>query len=204
MKAVIFDFGNVIINIDVPRTFEAFSQISGKSPQKIKALFEQFDVFRRYELGFYKDDEFRESIRQIIGFPFNDKEIDEAWNALLLDVPPSRIELIKLLSINYELFLLSNTNSIHINFCDQLFFRQFGIKNVKSLFKKAFYSFELGLYKPDPKIYQYVLNDIGFNKKEVLFLDDNQQNIEAAKAVGIPSHLITKEEDIHFYLDKYL
>lgn len=204
MKAIIFDFGNVIINIDVPRTFEAFSRLSGKSPQKINQLFDQFQLFKRYESGLFSDLEFREIVRQIIGFPFNDAEIDEAWNALLVDIPSERIELIKQMSLRYPIYLLSNTNNIHIEEANKLFQQQFGIKTVKSLFNKAFYSYEIGLWKPDVAFYNYVLAEINLNANEVVFVDDNEDNINAAKSIGIESYLITKEHDIHFYLNKYL
>lgn len=204
MKAIIFDFGNVIINIDVPRTFEAFSRLSGKSPQRIKSLFEQFQLFKRYESGMFNDLEFREIVRQIVGFPFNDAEIDEAWNALLLDIPDERIELIKQLSLRYPIYLLSNTNNIHIEESNKLFQRQFGIKTVKSLFTAAFYSYEIGLWKPDIAIYRYILKEINLNANEVIFLDDNFDNIHAAKSLGIESYLVTKEQDILYHLNKFL
>ena len=101
IKAVIFDFGNVIINIDLEKTYQAFADLTFKSPNKIKSLFAESDVFRKYESGFYEDDEFRDVIRQTLSYPLNDQEIDKAWNALLLNVPKERIDFLEQLKSKY-------------------------------------------------------------------------------------------------------
>lgn len=93
-SAILFDFGNVIINIDPELTYQAFSSLTGKSLTRIKDKFAESQLFRRYESGHFSDEEFREILRQTLGYPFNDEEIDTAWNSLLLDVPDHRISLI--------------------------------------------------------------------------------------------------------------
>lgn len=183
-KVVIFDFGNVIINIDVPKTYQAFAQLCGKSEEKVKSLFEENDLFKRYETGLFEDDEFRDAVRQILGFPLNDHEIDHAWNALLLDIPAERIQILHTLRESIPIYLLSNTNDIHIQAANQILYKTTGVRDVRDLFTKAYMSYELGLWKPDPAIYTHVLDDLKLKPNEVLFLDDNKANIESASQVG--------------------
>lgn len=184
-KAVIFDFGNVIINIDLNLTYEAFGKLCFKSPEKIRQIFDENDIFKRYELGLFEDDEFREIVRQSIGFPLNDAEIDQAWNALLLDVPLERIEMLRALREKVPVYLLSNTSSIHIQACEKYFQKDLGISGLNELFTRSFLSYEMGLWKPDPEIYLKVLDEIGLKPEEVLFLDDNPHNVESAAELGI-------------------
>jgi glucose-1-phosphatase len=185
IKAVVFDFGNVIINIDVEKTVLAFSELTFKSTTRIKQLFADAEVFKKYETGFYSDDEFRDVIRQILSYPLNDQEIDQAWNALLLDVPKKRLDFLESLKMKYSIYLLSNTNNIHIEQCRQYFRTKFGITNFETIFNETFLSYKMGLWKPEYKIYDAVINKIGLKPQEILFLDDNQDNIDAASDLGI-------------------
>lgn len=183
-KAILLDFGNVIININPELTIEAFAEISGKSVDRIRQKITDSQLFRRYESGMFEDDEFREIVRQTIGYPFSDQEVDKAWNSLLLDVPNKRVELLLELKGRYPLYLLSNTNNIHIKASNKIFQARHGIPNLEILFNKLFLSYEMGLWKPDEEIYLKVLDDIGFAAGDVLFIDDNELNIRSAKEIG--------------------
>jgi glucose-1-phosphatase len=184
-KAIVFDFGNVIININLDLTYAAFAALTFKSVDKVKSIFEADQIFKKYECGFYSDEEFRDVIRQSLAYPLNDNEIDTAWNALLLDVPKHRLEYIEKLRLSIPVYLLSNTNSLHIKACQRYFRKQFGYQNFLDIFKKAYLSYELGLWKPDPRIYQTLIEEIACSPEQILFIDDNLSNIEAAKKEGI-------------------
>jgi putative hydrolase of the HAD superfamily len=184
-KAILFDFGNVIINIDVEKAILAFSELTFKSPARVNQLFADAEVFKKYETGYYSDDEFRDVIRQILSYPLNDQEIDQAWNALLLDVPKKRLDFLESIKMKYPIYLLSNTNNIHIEQCKQYFRTKFGIPNFETIFSETFLSYKMGLWKPDYKIYDAAISKIGCKPEEILFLDDNQDNIDAATDLGI-------------------
>lgn len=197
IKAIVLDFGNVIINIDPELTVSQMAALSSKSTDTVKKLISDSELFRRYETGLFSDEDFREIVRQTLGFPFSDREVDHAWNALLLDVPPERISLLLDLRAKYPLYLLSNTNNIHIQKCNTYFRDHFGISSVDSLFDKAFLSYEMGMWKPDKSIYHQVLNEIGVEPSEMLFIDDNKANINSAKELGITAvHLNPAETDL--------
>lgn len=192
ISAVLFDFGNVIIDIDLQKTIDAFADLTLKSAKQVKTLFDEADIYRKYETGFYNDDEFRDVMRQLLGFPLNDNEIDKAWNALLISSPRHRIEYLERLRIEMPIYMLSNTNKIHIDWCTRYYHKEFGYNNFRNLFRTAFMSYEMGMWKPDKEIYESVLKEINLKPNQVLFLDDNIHNIASAKEMGINCILIEK------------
>jgi glucose-1-phosphatase len=198
-KAVIFDFGNVIINIELQRIYNTFAKFTSKSPAYIEKRLEEDQIFRRYESGQFNDEEFREVIRQTLGFPLSDKEIDTSWNAILLDIPTDRIELIKNIRLKFPIYLLSNTNNIHIEASNLYLKKQHSIENLDLLFDKVFLSYQMGMWKPDVEIYHTVLKQIKLQPHEALFLDDNLKNIESAKAIGMQTILVEPPTSITEY-----
>ncbi len=116
---------------------------------------------------------------------------------MLLDFPKERIELLQRLNKKYRLFLLSNTNEIHFHQYNNDLINQFGF-DLNSLFEKAYYSFELGMRKPDTEIFEYALNDSILDPFETLFIDDLDKNIETARRLGMNTIWIdiTKNDNI--------
>jgi len=204
IKNIIFDLGDVILNIDVPVASLSFSKLSGREQQEILDLFKEKDLFRQFETGTLDEDGFRNYIRELLVFPdWTDEMIDTAWNSLLLDLPPERVELLKNLRKNYRLFLLSNTSSIHITQVNKILEAATGVKKLDDLFDKVYLSYEMGLMKPDPDIYQQVLDEQGLNAEETLFLDDNADNIASASTLGIATIHVRKPTTILEYLEDY-
>jgi glucose-1-phosphatase len=202
-KAVVFDFGNVIINIDVPRTFQSFASLTGKNQSIIERQIADSQLFRRYETGQFEDDEFREIVRQTLGFPLSDRDIDLAWNSLLLDIPKERISLLNQIRAKYPVYLLSNTNHIHIQASNYYIKRNFNGEKLIDWFDKLYLSYEMGLWKPEKAIYQTVLNDLSLSANEVLFLDDNKANIESAAEMGIQTILVEPSKSINHYFSEF-
>ena len=191
IKNIIFDLGAVIINIDVPLAYKAFSSLNNQSVEEIKKKFEASGINQEYEKGNINDADFLNSIRKELGINATDSQITDAWNALLMDLPEERIERIRQLRTKYNLYLLSNTNIIHINSINNILQKNFGIESIKHMFDKAYLSYEIGLIKPYEDIYEYVLKDSNLNKEETVFLDDNADNIKGADKVGIHTIHVT-------------
>ena len=198
-KAVIFDFGNVIINIEFQRIYNSFAKFTSKPIAYIEKRITEDQIFRRYESGQFTDEEFREVIRQTLGFPLSDHEVDTAWNAILLDIPTDRIDLIHKIRQNYPVFLLSNTNNIHITASNNYLKKTHGINSLDILFDQLFLSYEMGMWKPDTEIYFEVLRSINLEPNEVIFFDDNLQNIESAKAIGMQTILVESTTSVVEY-----
>ncbi|MCF0053472.1 HAD family phosphatase [Dyadobacter sp. LJ53] len=204
IKNIIFDLGDVILNIDVPVASKSFAELSGREQAEILELFSKNALFRQFETGELDEAGFRNYVRKILDFSdLSDEAIDTAWNSLLLDLPPERVELLQNLAKNYRLFLLSNTSSIHITQVNKILEASTGIKRLDDLFETVFLSYEMGLMKPDPKIYQKVLEQAGLEAAETLFLDDNLANIEAASKLGIDTIHVQKPVTILEYLKDY-
>ena len=205
IKNIIFDLGDVILNIDVPLASSSFGKLSGRQQHEILTLFKEKELFRLFETGLVDEDAFRNMIRELLEFPdWSEEIIDTAWNSLLLDIPPARIELIKELGKKYRLFLLSNTSSIHIKQVNKILHAATGIERLDDLFEKVYLSYEMGLMKPDPAIYLQVLEESGLVAEETLFLDDNADNITAASKLGIDTILVQKPVTILDYLKDYV
>ena len=198
-KAVIFDFGNVIINIELQRIYQAFAKFTSKPVSYIEKRITEDQIFRRYESGQFTDEEFRDVIRQTLGFPLSDHEVDTAWNAILLDIPTDRIDLIHNIRQKYPVYLLSNTNNIHITASNNYLKKTHGIRSLNELFDKLYLSYEMGLWKPDAEIYREVLRTNKLQPNEVIFFDDNLHNIESAKALGMQTILVEPPTSIIEY-----
>jgi len=195
LKNILFDMGGVIIDLNINATLEAFYNI-GFPPELLKYP-ENYntDVFYKYETGKIGTEEFRESIRLSTGVMFEDSVFDDAWRAMLINIPGERIELIKKLKSKFDLYILSNTSALHTPVFENLFQRNGGV-SMKDLFKKCFYSNEIGYHKPDENAYKYALENAEIEAKETLFLDDNIQNIKAAKDLGFNAIHISKHMDL--------
>ena len=204
IKNIIFDLGDVILNIDVPIASKSFADLSGREQSEILTIFKESEIFRQFETGLMDEPTFRNYVREILNFPdLSDEAIDTAWNSLLLDLPPERVELLKGLATQYRLFLLSNTSSIHITQVNKILEASTGVAKLDDLFEIVFLSYEMGLMKPDTRIYQEVLDKAGLNAEETLFLDDNADNIRGAAQLGIETIHVQKPVTILEYLKDY-
>lgn len=205
IQNIIFDLGDVILNIDIPLTFQAFAELSGLSIAELGKIFNENEIFRKFETGKLSEPQFRQLVRNILEMPhLTDLEIDNAWNTLLLDIPPARIELLHKLAQKYRLFLLSNTSSIHIRRVNEIIKEVSGIAQLNHLFEKVFLSYELGYMKPDHDIYRKVLEMADIIPEQTLFLDDNLANTNAAKELGIKVIHVQKPSTIIEYLTPYV
>jgi putative hydrolase of the HAD superfamily len=192
IKNIIFDFGDIFINLDKPAVFTALAKVGYTeiTPELEK-------IFNDYEMGLMTSDSFIKKLNQI--FPeANPKEIKDAWNSILLDFPEHRLEFIEQLASEkkYRLFLLSNTNEIHIDYAtDSISPERF--ERFKACFEKFYLSHEINLRKPNKDIYEFVLSENDLNPEETFFIDDTKMNTDSSSALGIKSwNLLVGKEDI--------
>lgn len=185
VKNIIFDLGGVIINIDYNKSIKAFRKL-GKSNSIIEFnQKEQSELFDKLETGNISPEAYRAQLREKYLLEATDEQIDEAWNAMLLDIPKERIDLLLELGKKYRIYLLSNTNAIHLQKFNEIVAHSFTIPNLDSLFEQVYYSHLVGMRKPDAVIFEHVVNENGLQKEETLFIDDSIQHIESAKLAGI-------------------
>lgn len=204
IKNIIFDLGNVIINIDGDRTVNAMKELGFKDFQESYTLLRQSDLFNWLEKGLISPEKFHTDLKTHFNNDVSSAMIDDAWNAMLLDFPKKRIELIQELKSKYRLFLLSNTNIIHYRKYNNDLINRFGF-GLSSLFEKAYYSFDLGMRKPDMEIFEYVIKDSNLKPIETLFIDDSAENIDTANQLGLKTLWIdvAKGDDITQKLKRF-
>lgn len=203
-----FDLGAVIIPIDFNKTFQSFSTLSGIPVTYISTMYQlhQSDIFQPFEKGYSGNALFLHQVRNLLQLPssISDLQIIRAWNDLLLPIPPERIERIKTLRKKHSLYLLSNTNPIHITEVHRILFRSTGVSQLEELFEHTFYSYDMNALKPTKDFYQYVLHNIPAQAKDCYFMDDNKDNILGAQACGIESSLMTTEFTMMEATEKFL
>lgn len=187
IKNIIFDLGGVILNIDFKKTEEAFRQLGLDNFSTHISQFHISDFFLQYETGKIDDDAFVTGILNLMKNPAERHQVIEAWNALLLDFPPERIGLLKRLKKKYRLFLLSNTNSIHLKEFNRRLYNEYKVY-LEDLFEKTYYSHAVKLRKPESAIYKLVLAENNLVAEETLFVDDTATNFPEAEKLGIKTH----------------
>ncbi|MBS1508418.1 MAG: HAD family phosphatase [Bacteroidetes bacterium] len=196
IKNIIFDLGGVILDLDVSKTHQAFGEMAGLSAKEIQAKSSTEPFFNDFEKGLLSDHEFRQRIKSFLNKPATNEEIDAAWNAMLVKIPTEKYELLLRLRETHRVFLLSNTNNIHLEYFNQLVYRDTGHPELDYFFHKAYYSHLMKMRKPDQEIYARVLNENNLSAGETLFLDDNFDNIEGAARVGIQTIHVTSPSAI--------
>lgn len=185
VKSIIFDLGNVLLNLDFDASVKAFHEL-GLSREVLNRQQAYADpVFYNLEVGKISPADFRSRVRQLLNNPrATDQQIDDAWYAMILDIPKERVETLQRLRKTHRLFLFSNTNAIHIGRLLPGFKKTYGF-DFPSLFEKAFYSHEVGARKPDLEAYEKVIGLSGVVPGETLFVDDLEKNILAAEKAGL-------------------
>lgn len=199
IDTIIFDLGGVIINIDPERTYRAMADLAGWKwdAQRVKKfLHEENSYWENFELGKYDMPWFCQLMREEMYHHATDEQIEEAWCALLMDIPKERIDLIDKLGEKYELHLLSNTSIGHIPTVNKILKDTTGVEELEDLFVHTFYSYEMHMRKPDVAIYEKVIDKAYLMKEATLFVDDSPENIEGAKKAGLHTHLVTETDDI--------
>lgn len=186
IRNLIFDLGNVILNIDTKLSEKAFAQYGMTNFSELYTLAAQNELFDRLEVGSITEKEFYDEFRRVTGCKLPDKTLEECWDALIMDFPTARIEMLKRLKQEgkYRTFILSNTNIIHYRFYTALLKRVHGVDGLESLVEQAYFSHEIGLKKPNRDIFDYVVEHSHIKPEESIFIDDNEANIKAANALG--------------------
>ena len=187
IEQLIFDLGGVIINIDYNLTALAFKHLGIKDFDVIYSKAKQDNLFDEFEKGNISNAVFRNHLKEHLPEGTSDKQIDTAWNSMLIAIPSHRVEWLQKLSKQYRIFLLSNTNRIHIKAFTELAENQFGKGVFESTFEQHYYSCNIGMRKPDADIFEKVLNDNQLDRTKTLFIDDSIQHIEGASKINLPA-----------------
>ncbi len=185
VDAIIFDFGNVLIDLDYPRIIQEFKKVATKNQENIRKLVMDSKVVTKFETSEIGPDHFRSAVNQILGTKLNEDDFDVLWNSMLKSITRERMAKVEQISQKFDTYLLSNSNIIHELAFEEMVMAATRKPSIRDFFKEAYFSHELGMRKPNKDIYEYVVEDIDNYPSRMLFLDDRLDNIEAARSIGM-------------------
>ena len=196
INAIIFDLGGVLLDINYQLTIEAFNNLGCSDFESIYTQQKQSQLFDDFETGKVSSETFRKSLQKQMEFSISNVEFDNAWNKMLLQLPEKRIELLETLNKKFSLFLLSNTNEIHIKAFKKIISSSIGYERFENCFKKVYFSSEIGNRKPNASCFEMVLSENKLSAAKTLFIDDSIQHVEGAYKIGIKTLLIESGEEL--------
>ena len=200
INSIIFDLGGVLFDIDYKYTQQAFQKLGAiNNFDAVYSQQKQAGIFDEFEKGNISPAQFREGLRKWLPASIKDSQIDNAWNALLIGLPLDKIELLGKLKKKYRLFLLSNTNEIHLPEVFTMTDKAYSPGQFAKLFIREYYSCRMGLRKPEKIIYEKVIYENGLNPATTLFIDDSIQNLQGAKLTGLQTLHCTSTVNLKDY-----
>jgi putative hydrolase of the HAD superfamily len=185
IDVIIFDFGNVLIDLDYPRVIRKFSEVAKKNLEEIEELVVTAPVLQKFEMGMIGPDEFRASINKILGTQMGERQFENIWNSMLKSITKERMDKVLKIGERFDTYILSNTNMIHEIAYEEMIMQATGRPSLRDFVKEVYYSHEIGMRKPNLNCYQFVIDDIGIYPSRMLFLDDRLDNVEAAQKAGM-------------------
>ena len=200
ITTLIFDFGGVLINLDIKRCFLNFRHLGLENFEQYLNNFAQAGFFMELEKGLITAAEFRNEIRKLATKPLTDAQIDEAWCSFLLEIPTEKLDMLLELRKRFRVLLLSNTNIIHFPNSETELYSKNGRK-MSDYFDKCYLSYEMKMAKPDKEIFENILAAENVQANECLFLDDGLKNTEEAQKLDIQTYLVSEHEDLSFLLN---
>ncbi len=190
----IFDMGNVIIDIDFKRVLGVWSHLSGTPLATLTERFSMGEVFQKHERGEISDEQFAADLCHEMGIALSFEQFSAGWQAIFVGLRPEVITVFKKLrEEGHRVVVLSNTNRLHLDFWPQHY------PEIEANTDAMYLSQNLGMRKPEPEIFQYVLDKEGFSASQAVFFDDVAENIEAARAAGIEAVWVEDNQTVPKY-----
>ncbi len=203
IKALIFDMGGVLVDLDIEGCKRAFKEYLGY--YKIDEIIDpchQKGIYGDLEEGSLSAEGFREAVLAESRPGASAEDVDRAMYHILSGIEPYKAELLKRLSERYELYMLSNNNPICIRRSAEMF-REAGVP-LEDIFRKCFFSFEMKALKPSESFYKAVVRAVGLPAEQMLFIDDSQKNVDGSIAAGLPAVYYEPGTDLASLMNKVL
>lgn len=203
IKALIFDMGGVLVDLDIEGCKRAFKEYIGY--HKIDEIIDpchQKGIYGDLEEGMLTGDEFRKIVLADSRPGALAEDVDRAMWHILIGIEPYKVQMLKRLSESYDLYLLSNNNPVCLPRAKAIF-NEAGIP-LDKIFRKCFYSFEMKALKPSESFYRAVVSEIGLPAEDMLFIDDSQKNVDGAVAAGLPAVFYKPGTDLEALISEKL
>jgi len=195
IKAVLFDLGGVIIDVEYQNTIDAFTDLGVKNASDLYNQFNQSRLFDAFEIGNVSSDYFIEQLSALVHHSIHKEHIVDAWNAMIGEFPIEKLDLIQQISSKAPCYMLSNTNEIHLKKAMNAL-KKTPYSELELLFKKCYFSHLIGKRKPEPDTFRWVANQLGMLSEDILFIDDSPQHIEGAQKTGMQTVFYRSIRDI--------
>jgi FMN phosphatase YigB (HAD superfamily) len=205
IKNIIFDYGNVIFEIDFKKAQSELHQLGIADVEQFFAHTSHNNLFDDFETATITPDQFRAGIRKAANNEgITDEKIDAAWNSLLIGVPPNIHDVLLKVKEKYRTFLLSNNNEIHYDYIMDYLKKEHEMESLDHLFEKAYFSQHLFLRKPNVEIFEQVIKENNLIAEETLFIDDSPQHLAGAKKAGLNTLLMDENpKNLEAFLQKH-
>ena len=188
--ALLFDLGNVVIEIDYLRAYDVWARSSGLTRERIAARFLPDEAYARHERGEIGLAEYFEHVRGVLGVDLDDAALLEGWNSIYVGEIGEVVALLERLRERVALYAFSNTNRTHQAYWEPRY------ASALTPFRKVFLSHDLGRRKPEREAFEAISAQIGVPLSRVLFFDDLEENVAGARAAGMPAVLVRSPEDV--------
>ncbi len=203
IKQIVFDFGNVLFDINLPAIGMGFEAHLGKADaERLMQKLKDRGIKLGYETGALTTDEFLQQVSNAaLPLQLDTKQVRDIWNSIFVGMPAHRFEMLLNLRQRYKVYLLSNINDLHLRYITAYLEKTYGIVDFEQrYFDGVYYSHLVRMCKPDLEIYQYLITDAQIEPEETVFFDDLPENIRAAEAVGIKAFWHDPQRDIAEHL----
>jgi putative hydrolase of the HAD superfamily len=203
IKNIVFDLGGVIIDLDITRSIQRFEELGIQNISEILDPYEQRGIFLELERGQIDPPAFCRTLSRYAGKELSMEEVGYAWMGFIVDVPQYKLDYILELRKTHKVYLLSNTNSFIFDWAQTAAFSPAGFP-ITHYFEAMYVSYKMGMTKPDPRIFEYMLNDGGMIAAGTLFVDDSERNITVARSLGIQTYQPQNREDWREAIGRFL
>ncbi len=191
ISAVILDLGGIVFGISVDKIIKSWSESAKRPPEELAEKFKVDRYYELFEIGAITPDQYRKHVCKTLGIDLSPEEFDRGWNSIYLDLLPGIDELLERIKRKYRLVALTNTNAIHavdwrVRYFDTL-----------KHFEKIFASHEIKARKPTPESFQIVLNYLEISPEKAAFFDDNPENANGARAIGMHGFVAVSPDEVY-------
>ena len=206
IRNIIFDLGNVLLDLDFDRVNASFQNLLGVDFSHLVGSETTKNIFLQFEVGNYSEESFINALQRLTSKVPDGRKMIDAWNSLLVGIPFQRLEMLDALKEKgYQLYLLSNTNSLHIQWLNRYLKKTYGIEDFNQrFFVKSYYSYLIKMRKPDHEIFEFVLASAFIKAEETLFIDDVKEYTLSAQQLGITTIHHNSGQDISEVLHESL
>ena len=190
VDALLFDLGNVVIDIDFERAFAHWAACAGCDAALLRERFTQDEPYQRHEIGAIGIEEYFARLRVALGVELTHAQMLQGWNAIFIAETPGIAALLQRAAKRLPLYAFTNTNPTHAAYWSKKF------PAAVASFRKIFVSSSIGLRKPNADAFEFVVSEIGAPASRILFFDDSVPNVEGARACGLQTVLVNSPADV--------